>query len=346
VKEDYVLRRYTSEDFEEYVDLYKAVYSKDLDMELFLWKNKKNHDLNEQPLIYLIFNEDNKLIGANSFFINEIKYNNETYLGVQSGDTMVHKDYRGKGLFKKIIQYAISDLTNSGYKFIYGFANNQSYPGFVKLNFETMYQVNIYNKILNYKQFLYSKKKHNLFKAIGGGLDFISNLHSHTQDEIEITSVGNIDDELESFIANCYDRKYHFIKDENTIMWKYHNKPHGNYETVVLRKNNKIIAAFILRIDAVDELNKGNIVEYFISENCDLRKIIKVLCNYLCRNKKLDYMQLWDCGDLKFIEACKKNYFIKRNNELYLIVKKLDNDFSSISDIKMWHIVNGDADTA
>ena len=82
-------------------------------------------------------------MGANSFFPSQLTYEKKVYQAVQSGDTMVHPDFRGQGIFMKILKFAAEDLQKSGQALIYGYANGNSYPGFLKFGFSDLGRINL-----------------------------------------------------------------------------------------------------------------------------------------------------------------------------------------------------------
>ncbi|MCZ8283856.1 MAG: GNAT family N-acetyltransferase, partial [Bacteroidia bacterium] len=59
------------------------------------------------------------------------QYHGKKVLCAQSGDTMTHSDHRGKGLFIELAKRTYVLAKESGAAFIYGFPNQNSYPGFV-----------------------------------------------------------------------------------------------------------------------------------------------------------------------------------------------------------------------
>jgi hypothetical protein len=66
-----------------------------------------------------------------------IQINGETLLVAQSGDTMTTPNHRMKGLFVKAAVKAYEIARQEGVKFVFGFPNENSYPGFKsKLNWE------------------------------------------------------------------------------------------------------------------------------------------------------------------------------------------------------------------
>lgn len=58
--------------------------------------------------------------------------NNKDYSVAQSGDTMTAPDHRGKGLFIKLAERTYKLSEEQGIKLIFGFPNENSFPGFQK----------------------------------------------------------------------------------------------------------------------------------------------------------------------------------------------------------------------
>lgn len=65
-----------------------------------------------------------------------IQFENEKILAAQSADTMTHPTYRNKGLFVKLATHTFQLCIQLGIRLIFGFPNQHSYPGFIKLGWE------------------------------------------------------------------------------------------------------------------------------------------------------------------------------------------------------------------
>ncbi|GAA3977286.1 GNAT family N-acetyltransferase [Mucilaginibacter dorajii] len=66
-------------------------------------------------------------------------------LCAQSADTMTHPDYRNKGLFVELAKRTFELCTQSGIKFLFGFPNQNSLPGFVnKLDWQMTAQMDCF----------------------------------------------------------------------------------------------------------------------------------------------------------------------------------------------------------
>gem|GEM_PF-4678081 len=264
------IRLFRNEDYEEYKKLFFQVYKKELNYEFFKYKNNENPFLKGEPIIYLI-TDKNKIIGANSFFPIEIIIDGKTYLGVQSGDTMVLSDYRGKGLFKKVISYAIKDLSDNGYDFIIGFANNNSYPGFIKLGFNRVDELKVYKTIINFKC-INKVKRSSILKLIAKTNlpNFALNIgrkNSKLKD-VYINEITNIDEEVCKFI-NKLTSDIKINKNLQYNKWKYTDN--NKLKLAVHNKNTNEIMAFFVLNRCQD--NCMSILEHYIADESIYNKI-------------------------------------------------------------------------
>ncbi|MEG1254249.1 GNAT family N-acetyltransferase [Clostridium sp.] len=335
------IRLFRDEDYEEYKKLFFQVYRHEISDEVFRYKNNENPFLKGNPKIYLVIDE-NKIIGANSFFPIEIIIDGKTYLGVQSGDTMVLSDYRGKGLFKKVISYAIKDLSQSGYDFIIGFANNNSYPGFIKLGFKKVDELKIYKTIINFKC-INKVNRSSILKLIAKTNipNLALNIARNTSKlkDIYINEIVNIDGEVYKFINKCNDGIY-INKNLQYNKWKYNNN--NKLKLAVYNKNtNEIIAFFILN---KCQGNSMSILEHYIGDESMFNDIFNTLEIYIYDNYNVSLITVWSLNNSK-LDFMEKSYLYGKSAPgIYYIYKNL-NSKSDIDKLAMLSIVNGDADT-
>lgn len=74
-----------------------------------------------------------------------LDYKGTTILAAQSGDTMTHKDHRGKGLFVQLAKKTYGFARDNGVKIVFGFPNKNSFHGFFnKLDWIHQPDLNIY----------------------------------------------------------------------------------------------------------------------------------------------------------------------------------------------------------
>ncbi|MBI3139678.1 MAG: GNAT family N-acetyltransferase [Sphingobacteriales bacterium] len=82
----------------------------------------------------------------------------EKILVAQSGDTMTHSAHRKKGLFVTLARLTYAECEKKGIRYIYGFPNDNSLPGFLKhLQWKEVDQVTRYDLKLTFKTFPLSR---------------------------------------------------------------------------------------------------------------------------------------------------------------------------------------------
>jgi len=81
---------------------------------------------------YLAFDTENKPAGYYGVFPMMAEIDGAKILCAQSGDTMTHPNHQGNGLFITLAKLTFELAAKEGVKFVFGFPNNNSYPGFVK----------------------------------------------------------------------------------------------------------------------------------------------------------------------------------------------------------------------
>ena len=86
---------------------------------------------------FLAFDEKENPAAYYGVFPIRINYMGKDYLAAQSGDTMTDPDHRGKGLFIQLATETYNFAKENGVEFVFGFPNQNSFPGFKnKLNWE------------------------------------------------------------------------------------------------------------------------------------------------------------------------------------------------------------------
>ena len=114
-----------------------------------------------EPSFFLVAKDGEQIVGCNGFLANDFFLNGNRYVGYQSCWSATHPDYRGKGVFRGIINEAKRILKNSGAGFIYGIPNDDSLPVFIKkLGFVEIPAVVVRIPNIPFNKYLYLKKSH------------------------------------------------------------------------------------------------------------------------------------------------------------------------------------------
>lgn len=142
---EYHFIKITKENISDLIPVYKKAFNKDVNPEYLIKKNSTEaFGLSFTGFIayHSLTNEAAAFYGVFPCFV---KYKDQIILAAQSGDTMTHPAHQGKGLFIKLALMTYDYVKSNGVKFVFGFPNQNSYPGFVKkLNWQHIEDMHAY----------------------------------------------------------------------------------------------------------------------------------------------------------------------------------------------------------
>lgn len=129
---EYVAKKLKDESLHEIIFLFHASYGYSPSYDSL--KNKHQYCHGDEKYIGFIayHKETGEPAAFYGVFPTFIVYDGKKYLAAQSGDTMTHPNHQKKGLFTKLAQTTFAYCEEIGIQLIYGFPNNNSFPGFIK----------------------------------------------------------------------------------------------------------------------------------------------------------------------------------------------------------------------
>ncbi len=142
---DYRIERLSKQNLFNLVGLYKDCFNLKVGLD-FLGKKYNTQAFGASYVGYLAFPVNSNAPAAYyGVFPMLCKKKGELFLVAQSGDTMTHPAHQGKGLFVHLANATYELAKNEGIKFVFGFPNKNSYPGFIKkLNWQHYGDINNY----------------------------------------------------------------------------------------------------------------------------------------------------------------------------------------------------------
>ena len=79
------------------------------------------HPIQLNKCIQLVALDDDLVVGFQSFFYWPYTRNNKCYKSLQSGNSIIHPNYRGKGIFRKLINHIFEQQIPINADFFIGF---------------------------------------------------------------------------------------------------------------------------------------------------------------------------------------------------------------------------------
>ncbi len=168
-------------------------------------------------------------------------------------DVGVSEAARGKGVFRKLAEYATEQLLKSDVNMIYTFPNGKSIHTFLKYNG--------YTKIETFSTFILPVKIENIIAAkinllnihrvIGVVSDFFySSKVPSLRPDYKIELQKNLSPEMaQLFLEFNTQFKNSLLRDYDYLHWRYEEKPHGKPYFFSATKDGVMVAAAIISIE-------------------------------------------------------------------------------------------------
>jgi GNAT superfamily N-acetyltransferase len=145
IEEGYSFERINENNLKHLITLYKNAFNIDVSIN-FLEKKYNTKCFGADYIGFLAITKNDIPAAYYGVFPLVSEIGGSKVVCAQSGDTMTHHDHRGKGLFVDLAKRTYELAKNNGIKFIFGFPNQNSYPGFVKkLNWVHNDDLNLYS---------------------------------------------------------------------------------------------------------------------------------------------------------------------------------------------------------
>ncbi len=176
---NYKICRVEEQHFSALIEISESAFGLNPEASYFKLKNNTSH-WGDPYLGFIAFDINDKPAAFYGVYACLIKVDGKNVRVVQSGDTMTHKEHTGKGLFTKLAQMTYDLCRELNYKFVFGFPNYNSYPGFVKkLNWICPGKLNEYRiKVSTLPLVKASKKFPQLKPLLKLYFNFVNSLHS------------------------------------------------------------------------------------------------------------------------------------------------------------------------
>lgn len=288
------------------------------------WEWKYLYDSGfDKQVMYVI--EDNSEIVAMMGFVPQdyVDKNGKIHKFVQTCDLVVRPDYRGRGLFYKICNYAHEDLNNCGYEAFIGFPNYNSLHGFGKMGYK---QIDImgYTVPMNYTRLILHKT----------GIESKYVNKSNYDVSILSSDFGDVICELKDGRNTINDGCIRLDINPQYIKWRCDEYEGGDYKAITVRENGKLIAYFIILVTKGRIFTAGKIVNFDIDK--DYLGKIKCIAKEVKRATHsfadiIDFYAVWSDDIQKFIVEA---FEIKKNNikKAGIFVMKILGDRDMITD--------------
>lgn len=132
---DYRIEKLSAENIRHLIPLYKTVFHETVSQK-FLLKKYDTRSIGPEFVGFIAYTPHGKAVAYYGVIPCFFQLNGKKVIAAQSADTMTHPDHRKKGLFQNLALKTYALAAEHDIKFVFGFPNQDSYPGFIKLNWQ------------------------------------------------------------------------------------------------------------------------------------------------------------------------------------------------------------------
>ncbi len=269
--------------------------------------------------IRIVTVDGDKVGGFQSFFYWPLHQENKTIHALQSGNSLVHPDFRGKGLFAKMLDFIHLPENNIHFDLLIGFPVEASYNSFIRKNWENPFNLQWYIKPLN--------PIISVFSNVSRQLERSGRFH-------RIPTDINRDDSSITVEQSTRMDEYRF---------DYQSEPHFRF--VHEKATNKALFEFKIQIrkKVIQEIVIGKAI--FTTTDSSYRRIAwSEFEKELRRNCNASFMS-YAINELNIqsIEPIEQIGFRKIDRKIYFIAKAKEGKLEA--SWHQWHIERGDINT-
>lgn len=308
------LRDGNEKDLEQILSLRKVVFGKmeedKLDPEFWKWEFTQGPD--GKALIYIV-EEKGKVVGHFADLPRRFFIQGKMVIGTLSLDLMVHPDYRRRGFFKQMGQYAVQRVKIENGSFLTAYPiRRETIQGLIQIGWKKVVELPVlvypicFHRIIN--RYLHFQP---LSLILGGMtrffyfLFFPHSIHLKKVKEIKIEEVNQLDDAFDQFWRKAFPLSSNIgVRDQLFLNWRYFHHPTRIYTVyrgmrreemrgyLILRKVNLLgfNSAVIVDLLALDQETLMALVarsiEYSYKERTDLLGFMVPRTHHYYRNLK------------------------------------------------------------
>lgn len=334
-------------------------------MDWLEWKYLKNPVIHDKPTVFGTFHKaSGKLIGIRPFLACNVVLNGRIFKAAQPGDTVVHPDFRGQGLFSQMNRIAIEELGKEGYDLFFNFPNRNSQPGYLKMGWKIVLKFDESIAFSDFSRVVKDTTNNSIYKFLAK-LMFISmsNLAKITEKLINDTQLNsykvnvNIEDKYDDSIENLWlskvNNRFRVRRDEKYLNWRFKERPDKAYEYWTIRRKGDLLAYVITTTSDRWGSKECQIVDFNFTEQDYFFIILKEVLKSF--SKTCNFVSILACTESDIFRRLNKLGFMHRFQFPYSLAMP-DRNFLvrvvnpelleyDLYDGAMWSLRSGDQDT-
>jgi len=272
--------------------------------------------------ILTVADDASKIVGVDHLWPWEFCFKGELLKAVQPCDTVVHPNFRGRGLFKKMRRFGLNQAEKRGCRMAFNFPNENSLPGNLSLGATYLGKITWWVRILR-PVHLVTNKLFDLKR-----MNFIlPEEYRLKSDYLDRLSGMNKPDER--FIQIHRPQGFH--------QWRYSDHPSRTYGMAKIREGNKETALIFTVVQ--NGARREMVVVDFIGDFCSKKSIVQSMVG-VAKRLDVDFIAVMN-NNMYGIDRFWSNLFIKKKLK-NMVVLPVNSEFDEIFfSYEHWSMVAG-----
>ena len=248
-----------------------------------------------QGIILLAKDEkkNNSIIGVEPIIPLNLLVDGQTVKGSLSLGSAVDVDYRGQGIFSKLVSKLSKVSLNNNIVCIYGVPNDQSFKIFIKNDFRYLGKLPLLVKPLRFSK--YFKQP---LSSILSPFDVVWKIRNNNNQVTQLSE--SFDQEFVNLISKASKRIRVLQKrDKEYLQWRYVNHPSHKYRIFILKEKSVLKGYIITRKTNINVKPVGVILDLLVAAEIKNKEKLKDMIRFAL-------IDLWNQVVCAVIATCGK----------------------------------------
>lgn len=350
------IREYRNGDEKGILSLFNEIYSASREGSYWKWQFMDN-PWGESVIV--VAEENSTIIGQCALVPTMIITKDGEVLAGHSIDTMVSKEFRGKGIYEEMAKKSYELAIQKGIKLRIGFPTNQALRGLLgDIGANLVGDIPLFIKPYKLDNFLSSIIKPSILAKIISvpSILFLKFIYKERKTK---TNKPYIFKEVYEFNED-FDILWDRIKTNSPIMtkrdskflnWRIKNHPKNNYKTFGAYLDEELVGYMIVKIEerslrGKSDVKLGSIVDMVGIEEGILAGLYFEAKKYF-KSEGTDFVVSWASASMRYRQLLVKLGFFKSRSAIAFVVKDLRDDEelkNYVVDEKNWYIMPIESD--
>jgi hypothetical protein len=215
--------------------------------------------------------EGGEIVGARPYMFGDMWVDEKKVRVAQHCHTMVHPKHRRKGIFAGMEIFALKQLLKDGIAFSYGFPNNLSRGGFLKVGYRRVIDTMASFRAINSYSLISTKTKSRILARTSSSLfNLIFNrkkrfLSENSPFEFEVLNEVNAGIGDVEFVRGK--AAIDLARSRIFLQWRFDSHPFFNYKYILAKRHSQLVGYAVVSVQKQGEINFGRVVDHVVTDS-------------------------------------------------------------------------------